>query len=173
MLEAIRTTLAPWYLYLKFMHLLMVMIWGWSTMVGYVWYVCSSYLKSKRNPEDVELKRRADWALEQFDRGVVLEHIAFLLTLVTGLLLFVTGGWTIESSWLSFKFLIIGVIFIPMETLDIWLSHFGGNKYRIRMQGDPEKYERMVRFHWKFFEIVTPLVFIFIPVLIFLAVVKP
>ena len=36
-----------------------------------------------------------------------------------------------------------------------------------------KKYERMIQIHWKFFVITTPLVAIFIPAIIFLAIVKP
>lgn len=173
MLEAFRDVVSPIYLYVKFVHVVAVTLWAWSTSVAYYWYVRASYIDWRRNPNDPEYKRRKDWALEQFDSGVVIEHIAFPVAIITGLMMFFAGGWDLDRPWLKWKLAIILVVFVPMEIIDIWLSHFGGNKHGIRQAGDMEKYESMVRFHWKFFSVVTPLVAVLIPTLIFLAVVKP
>lgn len=62
---------------------------------------------------------------------------------------------------------------MPVEIIDYYLSHFGGNKAKIRKSGDMERYEHMIRVHWKFFLITTPLVAIFSPTMTFLAIVKP
>jgi len=43
----------------------------------------------------MELQRRLIWAYEQFDKTVVLEHIAFPVVLITGLLMFFMAGWSI------------------------------------------------------------------------------
>lgn len=68
--------------------------------------------------------------------------------------------------------------FAPMEILDIWLCHFGGNKYRTRETGDLELYEHIlyehiVGPHWLFLRITTPLVIVLVPFMIHLAIVKP
>ena len=174
-LEAIRTALGPWYLYIKFVHLISVMIWAWSTAVAYGWYVRLTYRKWLANPGDEERKRRRNWALEQFDRGAIMEHVAFPLVVVTGPLLWIIGGWRIdvEPSWLLVKLVVVVGIFLPMEIVDYWLCHFWGNKYRIRLTGDLERYERVVGLHWLFLRITTPLVIVFVPLVIFLVVVKP
>ncbi len=174
-LEAIRATLGPYYLEIKFVHLIFVMIWAWSTAVAYGWYVRLTYLRSLENPDDEERRKRRNWALEQFDRGAIMEHVAFPVVVVTGPLLFIVGDWSIdfELSWLLVKLAIVIGIFLPMEVVDYWLCHFGGNKYRIRMAGDLDRYERVVVFHWLFLRITTPLVIVFVPTAVYLVVVKP
>ncbi len=171
MLDSFSHAVAPYYLYVKFVHVCAVTLWAWSTSVAYYWYVRAAYIGWRKNPDNPEMKRRKDWALEQFDNGVVIEHVAFPVALVTGLTMFFVGGWDLDRPWLKYKLAIILFIFVPMEIIDIWLSHFGGKKEQFH--GDPDRYEGLVRFHWKFFSVVTPLVGIFIPTLIFLAVVKP
>ncbi len=174
-LDLVRTTVGPYYIQLKFFHLFFVMIWSWSTAVAYVSYVRVAYIKWQRAPDDPELKRRRDWAMEQFDRGVVLEHVAFPVILLTGLVLFIVGGWRVgfEWNWLVAKLLLVILVFVPMEALDYWLSHFGGNKYRLRKAGDQTRYELYMARHWLFLRVATPTVAITIPVAIYLAVVKP
>jgi hypothetical protein len=71
------------------------------------------------------------------------------------------------------KLVVVVGIFLPMEIVDYWLCHFGGNKYRIRLTGDLERYERVVGLHWLFLRITTPLVIVFVPLVIYLVVVKP
>lgn len=65
------------------------------------------------------------------------------------------------------------LVFVPMELADYWLSHFGGNKEKLRKRNLPEKYERAIRLHWAFLKVSTPLITIFMPAAIFLAVTKP
>jgi len=104
---------------------------------------------------------------------VVLEHIAFPVILVTGPLLFLIAGWPLDAPWLVVKLLVVILVFVPMEVVDYYLSHFGGNKYRLRKRGDPEAYERSIRRHWRFLRVTTPLIIVFVPLVIFLSIVKP
>ena len=67
----------------------------------------------------MELQRRLIWAYEQFDKTVVLEHIAFPVVLITGLLMFFMAGWSIDSQWLLINLGIVIGFFIPLEILDI------------------------------------------------------
>ncbi len=175
-LAATRSAFGPYYMIIKFVHLLAVMMWAFSTAVAYAWHVRSAYLAYLRNPDDEEAKRRRDWAMELFDRGVVLEHTAFPVIILTGLLLFIVGGWWnvgLSWSWLVVKLAVVVFVFVPMEVIDYWLSHFGGNKRRIRQSGDLEKYERFMGHHWLFLRVTTPIVLTTIPTVIYLAVVKP
>ena len=96
MLEALQSTFAPYYLYIKFVHVFFVMIWAWSTAVAYGWYVKGAFLNWVDNPEDTEIIKRRNYAIEQFDRGVILEHIAFPIILVTGPLLFLQ---LVQEQW--------------------------------------------------------------------------
>lgn len=141
--------------------------------VAYSWYVRGAFLNWERNPEDPELVRRRNYAIEQFDRGVVLEHIAFPIILVTGPLLWIATGWSFGNPWLLLKLLVVVLVFVPLEVVDYHLSHFGGNKRRLRLRGDSAGYELAVRQHWLFLRISTPVVVVFVPLVIFLTVVKP
>ena len=68
----------------------------------------------------------------------------------------------------------IGVFVIaPMEAIDIYLSHLGGNKAGIRRTGDLARYERMVRHHTTFLRVTEPIVVVIVPLLFVLAVAKP
>lgn len=172
-MEAVRQLLLPYYLEIKFVHLFFVMMWSWSTAVAYTWFVKSAFLRWERNPDDPKAKERRDWTLEQFDKGVVMEHIAFPMILLTGPLLYWLGGWQLSAHWLALKLILITVIFLPMEAIDYWVSHFGGNKTKLRKAGDQQRFEAIVQWHWKFLKTSTPIVGLFIPAIIFLAVVKP
>lgn len=173
MLESVQSVFSPYYIYIKFIHVLFVMIWAWSTSVAYACYVRGAFLRWEADPDDPEIIQRRNWAIEQFDRGVILEHIAFPIILVTGPLLYLSAGWDYQSPWLLLKLLVVFLVFIPMEIIDYYLAHYGGNKYRLRMQGESGKYELAIRRHWLFLKITTPMVVLFVPLVIFLSIVKP
>lgn len=173
MLDLLREGLAPYYLYIKFVHVFFVMIWSWSTAVAYSCYVKGAFVRWQNNPEDEMAIQRRNWTIEQFDKGVVLEHIAFPIILITGPLLYVIGSWNLSFGWLATKLAIVILVFIPMELCDYWLSHFGGNKEKLRKRNLPEKYERAIQLHWLFLKVSTPLIITFMPLVIFLAITKP
>lgn len=173
MWDSVRELLAPAYIYIKFIHVFFVMIWSWSTAVAYSWYVKGAFLRWERNPDDATAVQRRNWAIEQFDRGVVLEHVAFPVILITGPLLYFIGPWTLSFHWLAIKLCVVAFVFVPMEIFDYYLSHFGGNKESLRKRNLPEKYEWAIRKHWQFLKVSTPLISIFMPLVIFLAVTKP
>lgn len=173
MLDLIRETLGPNYLFVKFVHVFSVMAWSWSTAVAFTSYLKPSYLKWRRNPNDPALRERRDWAFEQFDRGAIIEHTAFPVVLLSGSALFIIGGWNLDVNWLVAKLAIVVFVFFPIEIADYWLSHFGGNKFKLRRRGATEKYQRYISHHWTFFRITTPLITVFMPLVIFLAIVKP
>ena len=76
----------------------------------------------------MELQQGLIWAYEQFDKTVVLEHIAFPVALIIGLLMFVMAGWTTDNSWILVNLVIVVGFFIPLEVLDVWISHVLGPK---------------------------------------------
>ena len=173
-LEALHGALLPYYLQIKFVHLFMVAMWAFSTAVAYRNYIVPVFRAWQAAPDDADRVAARNLAMERFDKGAVLEHVAFPLVLISGLLMVWLAGWPWqELNWLAVKLAIIGIIFVPMEAVDYYISHGGGNKRRIRHSGDMERYEAMTVFHWGFFRVTTPLVVIFIPLLFYLAVTKP
>ena len=164
----------PLYLQLKFVHLLMVAMWSFSTAVAYRNFIVPVFRAWQREPDNqAAIDRRNDF-IERFDRGVILEHIAFPLVLVTGLLMVWLAGWSWhEVNWLTMKLAIVLVIVLPVEIIDYYLSHFGGNKRTLRRAGDTARYNAMISFHWRFFRVTTPLIIVFVPLLFYLAVTKP
>jgi len=173
MIAFLQNILGPYYQWIKFVHLFFVMIWLWSTAVGFVYYLLPVFKAWRRNPEDEGIITMRDWVMERFDQGVVYEHVAFPMILLTGPLLWIVGGWNPASGWLALKLLIVIGVFVPVEIVDYYLSHFGGNKHRVRMTGDKEAYERAMQQHWLFFLITSPPVMVFGLVIVLLAVVKP
>jgi hypothetical protein len=173
-LEELRTLLQPWYLQIKFIHLLMVAMWSFSTAVAYRNFIVPIFRAWQADPGNIAHIANRDEAIERFDRGAILEHVAFPIVLTSGLLMVWLAEWNWHSvNWLTLKLVVILVIFLPMEAVDYHLSHFRGNKRRIRLLGDTQRYESTVRFHWRFFRITTPLVVVFIPLLFYLAITKP
>lgn len=172
MIETLRALLAPYYLQIKFIHIVAVTVWLWSTAVAYAYYLVPVFKAWRRNPRDAELIELRNWVMERFDHGVIYEHIAFPVALITGLSLYITAGWTTASGWIALKLLIVIGIFLPIEIADYYLSHFGGNKARVRAFNDSVRYEQAVHTHWWFLLLVTPPVMLFGLVVMYLAVTK-
>ena len=173
MLEFLQPVLAPYYSYIKFVHVVFAAMWVFSTAVGYAFYVLPVMKAWRRNPDDPEILVARDWVMERFDEGVIYEHVAFPIILITGPMLYIAGGWNTAAGWLDLKLLILIGLFIPIEIADYYLSHFGGNKSKIRATGDAVAYERAIHTHWWFFLITTPAVMIYGVLVIFLATAKP
>lgn len=173
MIEAMQSALLPYYIWIKFIHVFFVMIWSWSTAVAYTWYVKGAFLRWEKNPDDPVVIQRRNWAIEQFDKGVVMEHVAFPIILITGPLLYIIGPWSLDFTWLLIKLTIVIFVFVPLEIIDYWLSHFGGNKLKLKQRNEMDKYENAIQQHWKFLKASTPVIMFFVPAVIFLAIVKP
>lgn len=149
-------------------------LWAFSTAVAYRNYIVPAFRNWQRQPDNAAAIARRNDFMERFDRGVIIEHVAFPLVLASGLLMVWLAGWSWRDvNWLSLKLGIVFIIFVPMEVFDYYLSHFGGNKRRIRIKGDTGRYEAMTRLHWQFFRLSTPLVIVLVPILFYLAVTKP
>lgn len=179
-LDAIKTAATPWYLQIKFIHLMFATIWLWSTSVAFINYVVPAIRAWLNNPDDIRSRADRDLMMERFDRGVVLEHIAFPGVIITGLCLLIIGGWNADSLWLVIKLSLVILVFVPMEVFDYWLSHFGGNKANVRRRYRdlPEPaadahYEQAIRFHWWFLIVTTPVVITAGLTVAYLATVKP
>ena len=173
MIAFLQSTLGPYYLYIKFVHLVFVAMWVFSTSMAYAFYLLPVFKAWRRNPEDKEILAARNWVMERFDEGALYEHIAFPMILLTGPLLYVVGGWSTSMGWLSLKLLIVIGLFIPIEICDFYLSHFGGNKSGFRKRGDEVGYEKHVQMHWWFFLVTTPPVMVYGILVMFLAITKP
>jgi hypothetical protein len=172
--EQLRVALAPWYLSIKALHVFAAMAWAWSTAVAWLHYLKPAFRRAHAHPDDAELQRRRDAMMEAFDRGALIEHVAFPVLLASGLALLWIGGYPLAAwTWLSAKLLLVSLVFVPMEIADYYLSHFGGNKARARRSGDSARYRRLMDVHWRFFRITEPLVAVFVPIVVYLAVAKP
>ena len=173
-MEALRLALVPYYLEIKTIHLLAVAMWSFSTAVAFRDYVVPAFRRWLKNQDDPAAVAARDDAMERFDRGAQLEHVAFPVVLFTGVILVWLVGWPLhEVSWLTAKLALVLLVFLPMEVIDYYLSHFGGNKERVRARGDSERYEELMHIHWRFFKITTPLVVTLIPLTYYLAISKP
>ena len=77
------------------------------------------------------------------------------------------------------KLTIVVLVFLPIEVFDYWLSHFGGNKAKIRRSipdGDSlmsTRYERAIHYHWWFLIVTTPIISIAGVTVLYLAIDKP
>ncbi len=170
------TELASYYLQIKFFHVACAMIWLASTSVAYINYLLPAIRAWQRAPDNELLIQQRNIAMERFDKGVLLEHAAFPLLLISGLLLLVAGPWGPSHFWLALKLCIVVLVFLPIEVLDYWLSHFGGNKKAIRESGLADvalSYERAIQQHWLFLVVSTPVIAVSGVLVLYLAVVKP
>lgn len=171
---SLHDVLTPYYLVFKWVHLIFVAMWAFSTAVAYRYYVVPAFRAWLSNRSEPELIKRRDMTIRAFDRGAALEHIAFPIVLITGVVMVWLNDWPLDQlTWLTAKLLIVAVIFIPMEIVDYHISHFGGRKALAIQAGDRARYERQVAFHWKFFVVTEKIVLVFVPLVFFLAIVKP
>jgi uncharacterized membrane protein len=173
MIQFLQSLLGPYYLFIKFVHVIAVTVWLWSTAVGYAFYLVPVFKAWRRNPDDTAIIALRDWAMERFDHGVIYEHLAFPMVLLSGPLLWIASGWSPAAGWFLLKLLIVVTIFIPIEICDYYLAHLGGNKQRLRAAGNPDLYERAIHRHWWFLLLTSAPVIVFGVLVIFLAVVKP
>ena len=138
-------------------------------------YVRPTLTAAAKDPENQELQRRRDWVLEQFDRTVILEHIAFVLILITGLLLYESGAASLHDGWFAVKIAIVVVVFIPLEIYDIWLSHIAAPRATRAKDagGSRADYDLFRRRYVGFLRGVTPLILLTVPTVLILALAKP
>jgi hypothetical protein len=173
-LEEIRAALAPYYLWIKAVHVLAAALWSFSTAVAWACYLKPALRRAAREPESREAQARRNHYLELFDRGAIFEHVALAFLVATaGLMLWLgrvdLGRWSFVTAKLWIGVLVI----LPMEAADIYLSHLGGNKATIRRSGDMARYDRFVRYHTRFLYLTEPIVVVLVPALFVIAVAKP
>lgn len=172
--EELRTALTAYYPQIKWLHVVSAAVWSFSTAVAYSWYLKPVLRASYRHPENTGLRAcRDDW-MDRFDRGAQMEHYALIVLVVTSLLMLWIGQIDLARwSFFTAMFWIGIVVILPMELIDIWLAHLGGNKAKVRASGDTERHERVMDLHWRFLRISEPIVVVLIPTMFYLGIVKP
>ena len=98
--ESLQGALAPYYLYIKMVHVPFVFLGLFSVLVGYAHFLLPVMQAWRRAPDDPGLTLMRNWVFERFDAGVSLEHVAYPMVLVSGILLFIAGGWGADAGWL-------------------------------------------------------------------------
>ena len=164
--------LAPWYLYIKFLHVFCVGLWSFSA-VGAFWFVYVANRERRQARGDDELLRRDEWVRWHFNNVVFLEHVAFPLVLITGGLLFAAASWNLSAGWLALKVAIILGVFVPMEILDTWLSHFHVPRAMRDKAKDPARFRAALKRQDNFLRYSSWAVLLLVPSVMFLALVKP
>lgn len=172
-MESLTAFVAANFYYVKFVHVIFAFLWGLAVPPAFTIYVRRAMNDYNADPTNAELERRMWWAWDQADKLIVLEHIAWPVLLITGPLLFLASGWTLSHPWIILKLSIIIIIYIPLEAYDIWFSHYYSAYAEARKNENPEGYKKMRADQVRFFRIVSPIVRTTIPLLWFLAIVKP
>jgi len=172
--DEFRAFFDPYFLAIKAVHVLAASLWGFSTAVAYLYFVKPAFRRVDRRPDDPGVRAIRDRSMEAFDRGAAIEHWALLVLIVTAVLLLWLGRVDL-TRWNSVTAMVwVGVLVIlPLEGLDIYLAHLGGNKERIRLSGDMERYERMLALHRTFLRASEPVIMILVPAMFFIAIAKP
>jgi len=174
--ETLQQFLAPYYLYIKMVHVPFVFLWMFSVIMAYAHYLVPVMQAWRRDSSDPGLTLMRNWVFERFDEGVSVEHVAYPMILLTGVMLFIAGGWGPESGWLMMKLAIVIVVTIPMEGFDYYISHLNGNKRYLRDKSgapDWERYEAALHRHWWFFLVTTPVIGFMVVSVLYLAFIKP
>ena len=166
--------LAEWYLHLKLLHITAAIVWG-AVAVGAWWFVLVSWWQRRAAPDDPELERRDDWVRYHFLVVVIAEHLAFLLLIPSGVLLALALGMDMANTppWLRWKAGIALVVFVPMEVVDVWLSHWLLPRRMRDKDAAPAAYRQAVRWHEAFLWCGTVVIGVGLPAVLYLAVFKP
>ncbi|QFU75392.1 hypothetical protein EY643_06855 [Halioglobus maricola] len=176
MYETLHLALAPYYLYIKMVHVPAAFLWFMSVLSGYSFFLVPVMQAWRRNQDDPGHTEMRNWVFERFDVSVSVEHVAYPLVMISGALLFVAGGWDAQAGWLILKLAIVFIVTVPMEAFDYYISHLNGNKRYLRdRDGKPdwERYETAMHTHWWFFLVTTPPIGFMLFSVIFLAFTKP
>lgn len=173
-MEPLQAAISPYYFWIKAIHVISAALWSFSTAVAYAYYLKPAIRSWQRRPDDPRRRARRDEFMERFDRGALFEHVALVLMVATALLMiWIRDVDLLVWSFIPFLFWLGVVVILPMEAVDIWLAHLGGNKARIRATGDMERHEQVMGWHLTFLRITEPIVLVLIPVAFFVAILKP
>lgn len=161
---------------LRFVHVAAFVGWAGPAM-GASFFVYVAAWDRARHPGDGERLRREQWVRRQFNVVVAFEHVAFAALVVTGLMLAEAVDWAFAGqAWLGWKLLLVFGVFVPMELVDVVLSAWLGRAMRVDEGGRPadaHAFARAARWQDLFLRATIPPVMIGIPVVLYLATVRP
>lgn len=173
-MEVLQEAISPYYFWIKAIHVISAALWSFSTAVAYVYYLKPAILAVRHHPDDPARRATLDDFMERFDHGATLEHVALVIMTVTALLMiWIRDIDLLRWSFIPFLFWVGVIVITPMELLDVWLAHLGGNKTRVRKSGDRDRYDRVLGWHLGFLRVTEPIVVVLIPAAFIIAIVKP
>ncbi len=159
---------------IKAIHIVSAVVWSFMIMAPMLYYISPAVAEAKANASDKELSRRAHWALEQYDKVAILEHVFLVIMLGSGLLLYASGLASFANGWFVAKMILVVGVLIPLEFFDIWLAHIKAPKATKALKAsDPEKYAEFRDFFYRSISITAPPMVLAVLATLFLALMKP
>ena len=149
----------------KLLHLVAVILWIGPALGAYFFLFAA--LKD-RDPARLLFVERLT------ERVLVLEHVALLAIVVTGVVMTAETGWTLLSArWLQLKLLAFSGVLV-FELLDIWLAHkvFRGLLSR-SVPLDAAAWSNAERWRRGLAIAALPVGGLLVPAMLYLAVLKP
>ncbi len=102
------------YLIPKFLHLVAVILWIGPPLGAYVFL-----FQAHRSKDEAKIL----WAERITERVLVLEHVALLVLVASGLAVVAESDWALLAvPWLRKKLVLFGGVLV-FEAFDIWLNH--------------------------------------------------
>lgn len=164
---------ADWRPWLRFVHVAAFLVWAGPAM-GASWFVYAAAWARRRSGDDEELLRRERWVRRHFNFVVLAEHLGFAVLVVSGLMLAESTDWAYAGQrWFAWKLALVFLIFVPMELLDVVLSAWLQRVMTRDEPADAAAWARAARWQDLFMRATIPPVLIGIPIVLYLAVVKP
>lgn len=152
------------YLIGKLVHLLSLILWVGPPLGAY--YILWQVHRSRDRTQMV-------WAQRYVERVLVVEHIAFVVLILSGAyLVWLTDGALLNMPWLQKKLWLFAGVLV-FELVDIWISHFV--LAHILEEKDPldsPEWPRVERMRRTLAIAALPVAFILVPGIFYFAVAK-
>lgn len=149
----------------KLLHLVAVILWIGPALGAYVFLFAA--LKERDGAKLLFVERITE-------RILLLEHLALLAVIATGLVMVAATGWTFFSApWLQLKLLAFAGVLV-FELFDIWLAHHVVRRLLVRkIPLDAPEWSRADRWRRGLAFAALPVGGILVPAMLYLAVLKP
>ncbi|RME77156.1 MAG: hypothetical protein D6785_12940 [Planctomycetota bacterium] len=160
-----------WYLFWKMVHLFSVVLWTGTTLGGY-WFVLQGIQESKSlgYQTDKEL-----WLRKKFIFLANLEHLAFLGIIISAFaMIWILKAGFFQISFIKWKLILFFSFLLPMEIIDVYLTNFLlAPVLRKKENLEKERLEKALKYHDRFYLVMTFLLPWIILAMFYLAVFKP
>ena len=149
----------------KLIHVVAVILWIGPPLGAYA-LVVSAYRGGD--------KARIVWAERECERVLVIEHVAFFLLLASGVMMTVSlGEGALSMSWLRNKLVLVALV-VLFELFDMWLAHHVFKRvFAAAEPFDTLAWQASKRWRRALYVAAVPVGLVFIPGILFFAVVKP